>query len=315
MQRKRTRACVIGGAGFIGAHVTRQLLNAGRDVIVLGRRARPDGVLPPEVAYVSGDYGDRAALKDVLRGVEELIDLAYATVPQTSFADPIFDILANLPPSVQLLQEAAAARVRKMVLMSSGGTVYGTAKALPIAEEHPTYPISPYGITKLTIEKYAGMLRQVSDLPVVIARPGNAYGEEQRAFAGQGFIATAMHSIISGETIRVFGAEGTIRDYLHVSDVASGILAVLVSGEPGNAYNIGSGIGKSNLDVLREIEPLAARGGYQIRTEMLARRRFDVPANVLDIRKLHTVSGWRPRVSFAAGIERVWQAVLTSYKK
>src|SRR5882672_917829 len=304
MQRKRTRVCVIGGAGFIGTHVTRQLANAGRDILVLGRRTKPDVNLPPEAAYVSGDYGNRAVLKDILQGVEELVDLAYATVPQTSFADPIFDILANLPPSVQLLQEAVAAGVRKVVLVSSGGTAYGIAKSLPIGEDHPTNPISPYGITKLTIEKYAEMFRLVSDLPVVIARPSNAYGEEQRAFAGQGFIATAMHSIIRGEKIAIFGAEGTIRDYLHVSDVASGILAVLDRGEPGSAYNIGSGTGRSNLDVLREIEPLAERAGYSLSTERLPQRRFDVPANVLEIRKISAASGWRPQVSFASGIER-----------
>lgn len=312
---ERLRTCVIGGAGFIGAQVTRQLVDAGREVVVLGRRARPDAVLPPQAHYVTGDYGDRAVLKLVLRDVAEVIDLAYATVPQTSFADPIYDILANLPPSVQLLQEAAAAKVRKLVLVSSGGTVYGTAKSLPISEEHPTFPISPYGITKLTIEKYAGMFHQVADLPVAIARPGNAYGEGQRAFAGQGFIATAVHSIIRGETIRVFGAEGTVRDYVHVSDVASGILAVLRHGEPGHAYNIGTGAGRSNVDVLRDLEPLAARAGHSIRTERLPARRFDVPANVLDARKLTAISGWRPQVEFSAGLEQAWRAALESYKR
>lgn len=312
MRSKRVRACVIGGAGFIGAYVTRLLVNAGREVVVLGRRTKPDNVMPPAITYVSGDYGNQAVLKDILPGVEEVVDLAYATVPQTSFADPIFDIVANLPPSVRMLQEAAAAGVRKVVLVSSGGTVYGVAASLPIREDHPTNPISPYGITKLTIEKYAGMFHLASDLPVVIVRPGNAYGEEQRAFAGQGFIATAMHSIIRGEKIHIFGAEGAIRDYVHVSDVASGIVAALDRGEPGNAYNIGSSIGKSNLDVLREIEPLATRAGYSLRTETLPPRRFDVPANVLDIRKLGAVSGWCPQVSFASGIERVWRTVSRS---
>jgi UDP-glucose 4-epimerase len=294
--------------------VTWQLVDAGRDVIVLGRRAMPVGHLPPTVTYVSGDYGDREVLKDVLRNVEELVDLAYATVPQTSFADPIFDILANLPPSVQLLQEAAVAKVRKVVLVSSGGTVYGNAKSLPIGEEHPTSPVSPYGITKLTIEKYAGMFHQVADLPVTIARPGNAFGQGQRAFAGQGFIATAVHSIIRGETIRVFGTEGTLRDYVHVSDVASGILAVLNKGEPGHAYNIGTGVGRSNLDVLRALEPLAARAGHAIHTERLPARRFDVPANVLDARKLSSISGWRPQIAFTVGLEQTWRAALENYK-
>ena len=245
----------------------------------------------------------------------EIIDLAYATVPQTSFADPFFDIKSNLPASVGLLQEAAAAGVRKVVLVSSGGTVYGVAGALPIGEDHPTNPISPYGITKLTIEKYAWMFQLVSDLPAIVVRPGNAYGEEQRPFVGQGFIATAMHSIIRGHEVAIFGTEGTIRDYVHVSDVANGIVAALDHGEPGQAYNVGSGIGRSNLDVLREIEPHAERAGYPLRTKTLPPRGFDVPANVLDIRKLRSLSGWSPQISFASGIERAWQSVLSSHGK
>ena len=93
---ERVRVCVIGGAGFIGTQVTRQLAAAGRDVVVLGRRPNPGPELPREARYVAGDYGDRAVLQQVLRDVAEVIDLAYATVPQTSFADPIYDILANL---------------------------------------------------------------------------------------------------------------------------------------------------------------------------------------------------------------------------
>jgi len=308
------RTCVIGGAGFIGTHLVRLLAESGRDVVVLGRRAQPDAALPHNAKYVSGDYGDRAALKGLLRRGDEIVDLAYATVPQTSFADPIYDILANLPASVQLLQEAVEAQVSKVVLVSTGGAVYGSARKLPIDEEHPTLPISPYGITKLTIEKYAGMFHHVSELPVAIARPGNAYGEGQRPFAGQGFIATAIHSIIRGDAVRVFGTEGTVRDYVHVSDVASGILAVLQEGEPGEAYNIGTAVGASNIDVLRGVEPLAALAGFEVRVERLPARSFDVATNVLDSRKLSGVSGWKPRIALQDGLERVWRAALDSLK-
>ena len=153
------KCCVIGGAGFIGAHVTRLLAGLGREVVVLGRRVRPDGVLADGVTYLSGDYGDRAVLRNVLEHGIDVIDLAYSTVPKTSFADPVFDIVSNLPASVGLLQEAAAAGVRKLVLVSSGGTIYGVARSLPITEDHPTDPVSPYGITKLTIEKYGWMFQ------------------------------------------------------------------------------------------------------------------------------------------------------------
>jgi UDP-glucose 4-epimerase len=306
------KCCVIGGAGFIGPHVTRQLADSGREVVVLDSRDQPPATLPGSIRYVSGDYGDAAVLRRALDGADEVIHLAYATVPQTSFDDPIHDLLANLPESVQLLQEAAAAGVAKFVFVSSGGTVYGVAKSLPIREDHPTNPISPYGITKLTIEKYAGMFHVASGLPIVVVRPGNAYGEEQPGGGEQGFIAAAVHSIIGGKEFHVFGPEGTVRDYIHVSDVASGIVAALQHGESGATYNIGTGQGRNNLQVLEEIEPYARRAGFPLLMKTLPLRKFDVPANVLDSHRLEAVSGWQPKVEFASGIERVWNAVLSS---
>ncbi|MES2209895.1 MAG: NAD-dependent epimerase/dehydratase family protein [Chloroflexota bacterium] len=307
MSDKHTSICVIGGAGFIGTYVTRLLDQLGRSVTVLGRHDRSRVAVPNGVRYLAGDYGDPAALQSALRGNDAVVDLAYSTVPQTSFDDPVFDIVSNLPPSVRLLQEAARAGIRKVVMASSGGTVYGIATLLPIGEDHPTNPISPYGITKLTIEKYAGMFGLTSGLPIVIVRPGNAYGEGQRAFSGQGFVATAIHSVIHGMAVPVYGPFGTIRDYVHVSDIARGIVAALDHGQAGEIYNIGSGEGSSNLDVLALIEPLAKSSGYDVRTTTLPARTFDVPANVLDSRKLTAVSGWLPAIELAEGIGRAWR--------
>lgn len=303
------RYCVIGGAGFIGAHVTRILAASGRDVTVLGRRPRPTTALPDGVSYLAGDYGTISVLRAALADVDAVVDLAYSTVPKTSFEDPVFDIVSNLPASVQLLREAVSAGVRKVVVVSSGGTIYGIAESLPIREDHPTNPISPYGITKLTIEKYAGMYGIASGLPVVVVRPGNAYGEGQHAI-GQGFVAAAMRAIIRREPIGVFGSGETIRDYVHVSDVASGILAALDVGAPGEAYNVGTGVGRRILDVLSEIKPHARAAGFDVRTATLPERSFDVPANVLDSGKLAEISGWKPMIDFTHGVEQMWRSLL-----
>lgn len=310
MYDEPVNCCVIGGAGFIGAQVTRILAESGRDVTVLGRSPEPHLSLGDGVRYESADYGNLTVVRTALRRAEIVIDLAYATVPKTSFDDPIFDIVSNLPASVQLLREAAEAGVRKLVLVSSGGTVYGNPTSLPINEAHPTNPVSPYGITKLTIEKYAGMIGFASGLPIVVVRPGNAYGEGQRAFSGQGFIATAIQSIINGKVIGIFGSGDSLRDYVHVSDIASGIVAALDFGEAGEIYNIGTGVGTSNMDVLRAIEPLALSAGLTVRTETLPERAFDVRANVLDSRKLAAVAGWSPAIDFTHGIERTWHSAL-----
>jgi UDP-glucose 4-epimerase len=261
-----------------------------------------------------GDYNDRSILRSILKDTDEVIDLAYSTVPKTSFEDPLFDILSNLPPGVTLLQEAARIKLKKIVFVSSGGTVYGKARSLPIDETHPTNPISPYGITKLTMEKYAGMFAVTAGLPVAIARPANAYGEDQVAFTGQGFISTAIQSILQGKKVDIYGEQGTIRDYLHVTDIARGIVSVLEHGEKGQSYNIGSGIGRNNKEVLAVITPLAAKSGLAIETNFLLDRRFDVPVNILNAQKLQSISNWQLQVPFEDGVQKVWNNSLNQFK-
>lgn len=302
------RCCVIGGGGFIGSWLVRELLASGRAVVALGRRAERPAALPAEAEYLSVGQGE-VDWRSRLAGVDEVVDLAYATVPQTSYADPVFDILANLPPTVELLEAARGLSLRKMVIVSSGGTVYGHADALPLLETSRTNPVSPYGITKLTQEKYALMFHSLHGIPVSIVRPANAYGVGQKPFTGQGFIATAMGSLLRQEEVTVFGEAGTVRDYIHVADVARGILAVLDRGEAGEIYNLGSGIGRNNLEVLRAIEPLAAKRNLPVRIRFAPPRRFDVAANVLDSGKLHACSGWEAREDFKDGLSSMWDAI------
>ncbi len=298
--------CVIGGAGFIGRHLVEILLARGRRITVLGRRNLPFGTFPAGVRYVAGDYGERTLLLDLLNDVDEIIDLAYTTVPITSFEDPVQDILNNLPPAVRLFEVASNFAIQKMVIISSGGTVYGPAQKLPIPEEHPTNPISPYGVTKLTIEKYALLFHRLRGLPIVNVRPANAFGEGQKPFTGQGFVATAIASILTDKEIPVYGEIGTIRDYIHVTDVANGIVAALESGEPGSSYNIGSGVGRSNKDVLDALYPIAKSASLEPKVRILPPRQFDVAVNVLDSTKLEKGTGWTTKVPFMEGIKRTW---------
>ncbi len=308
------RALVIGGAGFIGSHVTHALMESGRTVTVLDRTSTPVHPLPEFVHYLSGDYGDKDLLRKVLASADEVIDLAYTTVPKTSFENPVYDILSNLPQGVSLLEEAAHDGHCKVLLVSSGGTVYGVAHSLPIREDHPTNPVSPYGITKLTMEKYAWMFHALAQLPVTVVRPSNAYGEGQLAFTGQGFIATAIESILNHKPIEIYGEQGTVRDYLHVHDLALGMLAAFDSGEAGQAYNIGSGVGRNNMDILNILKPLAKKAGYPIEVSFLPPRKFDVPANVLDCSKLKSISGWQSLISLEEGIQRTWLRALETHE-
>jgi UDP-glucose 4-epimerase len=302
-----TKCSIIGGGGFIGSRLTHLLSERGRRLRVLDISPEPRHPLPAAAEYVQCDVGERDAVLDALDGIEEAVYLAYATVPKSSYVDPLRDIMANLPGTVRMLEAAHTLRLRKVVLVSSGGTVYGPARYLPVNEEHPTEPVSPYGVTKLAMEKYGLMFAHTVGLPVAIARPANAYGEGQRPFMGQGFIATAIGSILGGKEVIIYGDPGTIRDYIHVDDVAAGIAAVLENGRCGAAYNIGTGTGRDNRAVLAAIAKLADAEGLRINLRTEPPRQFDVPANILDSGKLRSETGWAPQVPFEEGLCRTWQ--------
>ncbi len=257
--------------------------------------------LPGDVKYVAGDFGDLSLISQLLDGHSEVIHLAYATVPNTSFLNPLADLMQNLTPAVQLFAEAAKRKVR-LLLVSSGGTVYGQAAELPIRECHPTRPISPYGVSKLTVENFAALCGVTQGLDFVCVRPANAYGPGQRPFIGQGFISTAIASIMRRQPVVIFGEHGTVRDYLYVSDLASGVVHALDRGRRAETYNLGSGVGLSNLDVIEACKPLLTERGHQILVENLPPRAFDVAANVLDSSKLSEHTGWKRVVDFSDGL-------------
>ena len=301
--RARANTLIIGGAGYIGAHLAPQLISTGRQVTVLGRSETPRYQLPTGVRYVVGDFAEHDLICRLLDTHQEVIQLAYATVPNTSYENPLADLLQNLPPSVQLFSEVAGRGI-KLVLVSSGGTVYGEVTGLPISEDHPTKPISPYGVTKLTLENYAFLYAATHGLKFICVRPANAYGVGQRPFVGQGFIATAIASVMRGMPIKIFGPHGTVRDYLYASDLASGIVSALEQGHLSETYNLGSGAGLSNLEVIDAIRPLMREIRCEVHLEVLPVRAFDVKANVLDSTKLQKHTGWEPKVKFQDGLRR-----------
>jgi UDP-glucose 4-epimerase len=294
-------ALVIGGGGLIGHHLVPMLQASGWTLSVLGRRAASRYPLPPDVRYISGDFGDTTILPRLLGEHSTVICLAYATVPKTSYDNPLEDLLQNLPRAVELFS-AAASSGNRLVWVSSGGTVYGDVDSTPIREDHPTNPISPYGVTKLTIEKYARLFAVTRGLQIICLRPANAYGIGQRPFTGQGFIATAIGSVLKGIPIELFGEGETVRDYIYATDLAAGILAAAERGKAGETYNIGTGIGYSNLEIVKEIESIMAEVGCRTHIERHAPRPFDVRSNILDSTQLTRATSWKPQVSLSMGL-------------
>ena len=232
---------LVGGGGFIGHALVVELLKYYpiKNLTVIGRSHKPRNALPLGVRYVMLDASDVQNVSQIIEENTVIFDLSYATNPTTSFEDPRTDIFTNINSSMSLLSQACKPWIKKYVLVSSGGTIYGEALVEKISETHSTNPISPYGISKLMVEKYAYFFHKMKGLPIVIARPSNPYGINQIAVKNQGFIGVILDAIANGNSINIFGKTGTIRDYIHVDDLSAGLSKCMTSGKIGGIYNLG----------------------------------------------------------------------------
>jgi UDP-glucose 4-epimerase len=300
------RSLVIGGNGFIGTHLVSDLQDQGIKVRVFDRY--PSKYVEPRstVEYVTGDLGNHGALSEIVSGVDSVFHLAYTTLPQTSNDDPIYDVRSNLIDTIQLLQECSQSGVRKIVFISSGGTVYGVPQKVPIKESHPTDPQCSYGITKLAIEKYLHLFYHLNGLEYVVLRVSNPYGEGQNPNAKQGAIGVFLGRVARGETIKIWGDGEVVRDYLYIKDVVTALLAAAdyqATDKQPRIFNIGSGRGHSLNELVQEIRSIV---DTEVKVEYTPARALDVPVNVLDISSAQERLKWRPTVDLKTGLTRTW---------
>ena len=300
---------VLGGAGFIGSHLAEALLQAGHRVRIFDRPhldRLPDFLRRREFEVFTGDFLNPRALNPALEGSEIVFHLVSTTLPKTSNDNPVYDVESNVVGTLRLLELCRSQGVRKVVFASSGGTVYGVPRAVPIDEGHPTDPICSYGIHKLMIEKYLQLNQRVHGLDYCVVRPPNLYGPRQRLDIAQGAVAVFLDRALRGKPIQVWGDGSVVRDYLYVEDAAEALVkAAAFEGEP-KVFNIGSGVGTSLKQLVREIEALLGR---PVPVEYAAARTLDVPANVLDASLARRLLGWTPRTSLAEGLRRTHAAM------
>lgn len=296
---------VLGGRGFIGSHLVTRLLADGYRVRCFDR----PHVLPigdshldnPAFELFEGDFTSDADIERALDGCKVCFHLISTTLPKSSNADPLFDVETNLTGTLRLLQHAIKSGLKKVIFVSSGGTVYGSPRTVPIAETHPTDPISSYGITKLAIEKYLFLFHKLHGLEYNVLRLANPYGEGQRTHASQGAVAVFLGHAQSDEPIEVWGDGSVVRDYIYIGDVVTAMMATLNYQGEQRLFNIGSGVGLSLNQVLDAMERFFGR---PVQRNYLPGRSFDVPASVLCINAAKEFLNWRPLVAFDEGLER-----------
>jgi UDP-glucose 4-epimerase len=300
-------ALVLGGAGFLGSHLAEALLARGRRVRVFDREnvdlKNLDG-MAGDWEFMGGDFTSASDQDRALQGVSAVFHLISTTIPATSNQDPVFDVETNMVATVRLLDRACRERVARVVFVSSGGTVYGRPRRLPITEDHPTEPLVSYGVIKLAVEKYLALYRHLHGLSYRVTRLSNPYGPRQNPTGAQGAASVFLGRVHAGLPIEIWGDGSVVRDYLYVTDAVEGILAAETHTDDEPAvFNIGSGEGTSLNDLVAAIGEVTGR---EIPVHRLLPRPFDVPANVLDITRARTELGWSPRTSLREGLARTW---------
>ena len=292
---------LLGGGGFIGKALWKPLFDAGHSFRVLSRRAEPELFPrdPLKATWQSGDIADPEALASAMQGVEIVVHLAGPASPARSQNDWTSDVQAQVLNSIAVLECMRANNVRRLVFLSSGGTVYGRCQAFPIDEDQATNPISTHGINKLAAEKHVGLCRHLGWLDPVVLRVANAYGPGQPLKREQGIIGTVIDAAISGQAVRIWGDGSAVRDFIYVDDVAGAILAAIERPGVLGTFNIGSGEGRSIRQVIAELESIL---GKAVQVEYLPGRPLDVPYNVLDTARARRELEWTPGTGFREGL-------------
>jgi UDP-glucose 4-epimerase len=295
---------VLGGGGFLGSAIVDQLLAEGHRVRVLERaHNQPHRVFGPNepVEWLPGDFREPQDIKTALKNATAVVHLAWSTRPKSSNDQPIFDVQSNVVASLQLLEEMRTQGIRKLLFASSGGTVYGPPIRTPIEEDHPQQPTTSYGITKLTVEKYLLLAKELHGLRPLILRMANPYGERQRVEGAQGVVAAFLQRALAGEPIEIWGDGTVIRDFLHVADVSRACGAALRYEGEECVFNIGSEAGTS-LNAL--VDLLSELLGRELEVIHQPGRNFDVKSNVLCCRRARQELNWAPAIGMAEGLRR-----------
>ncbi len=297
------RSLVIGGSGFLGSHVVDALLAAGHEVRVLDlREPHPDLAASwRDVEFLRADMLDPAALERAVKDCTYALHYGTTSIPKTSIQDPELDN-QNLVAVLRLVRACIVAKVEKLVYPSSGGTVYGTPDRLPIPEDAPLRPGTPYAATKIAIESHLAAAHRVHGQDYAILRYGNPYGPRQDPAGKMGVVSVVFGLLRSGRTPTLYGDGTAVKDFFFASDAASAAIAALAPCDE-HLFNVGSGRGTSIRDLL---EAMAKVTGRPFEPQTAPPLPGDEPSCVLDITRIRESLGWRPRVDLVTGLRRTW---------
>jgi UDP-glucose 4-epimerase len=298
---------VTGAAGFIASHVADAYLAAGHDVAILDDLSRGSmSNVNSRARFYRGDICDRDFVEHVFATEQpEAVNHHAAQMDvRRGVREPVFDASVNVLGSLHLLEAAVAHQVRRFVYISTAGAAYGEPQEMPVPEDYPINPITPYGISKHTVEHYLFTFSELYALPYVVLRYGNVYGPRQSSKGEAGVFAIFSEQMLAGVRPRIYGDGSKVRDYVYIDDVAQANLLALERGT-GEIFNIADGVPTSDYEVFKRVrDGLGIRG---LEPEYVPRRPGEIDRIYLDISKAQRLLDWAPRVSLEEGSRRTVQ--------
>jgi UDP-glucose 4-epimerase len=303
------RALVTGGAGFVGSHLVDALLDRGDEVAVVddlstGKRENLAGALARGADLREIDIRDAAPLRDVIGTwrPDIVFHLAAQMDVRKSIEDPAWDAGINVVGTINVLEASRLAGVRRLVNTSTGGAIYGETDVMPTPESVPPRPMSAYGQSKFCAEAYCGWYERLYGLSSVTLRYGNVYGPRQDPHGEAGVIAIFCGKLIAGERPRIFGDGRQTRDYAYVGDIVAANLAAAAHPEAHGAYNVGTGVEASVLEVVAALREAAGVGEGEFEPEFAPARAGELQRSSLDVTRARAELGFSAETDLVSGL-------------
>lgn len=296
------RILVTGGAGFIGSHLTDALCISGHNVHVLDNLSAgtPKHVPPGVPLHVHDVRSSEAAARMADHKYDVLVHHAAQMDVRASVRDPRRDAEINIRGFLNLMEAGRENGLKVVLFASTGGAIYGEPAYAPQDETHPVRPLSPYGVAKLTVEKYLGYYRAQYGIRSVCLRYANVYGPRQRADGEGGVVAIFARQLLSGGVPVIFGDGKQTRDYVYVDDVVRANLAALAFGGSGT-FNIGTGQ-ETSVNILFRL--LRSRTGTSCEERHASGKQGEQRRSVLDAERAAHNLNWTPQVPLETGLTR-----------
>ena len=297
---------LLGAAGFIGTNLTIELAKNAENEITLVDRCR-DFFNPivninlKNIRIVESGLTVDMDFDSILKNQEVVYHLVSTTVPTTSNQHISQELVSNVVFSANLFEACIRCGVKKVVFISSGGTVYGKEVDCPLKEKTATNPISSYGVQKVTIEKLLYLYRYMYGLDYRIIRLANPYGPYQRPNGVLGAVTTFTYKALKGDEITVYGDGSVVRDFIYIDDAIRAIMKIAKGENKHRTFNLGCGYGTSIKQVLETIEKAL---GKSMNVSYIEGRKVDVPVNYLDISRYEKYYGALNLISLEEGVKK-----------